>query len=359
MSTDHSSDAEMLSHLRSQSVPSNLNLISYPDIKPNTFRRRRRRLSPRLSFAGELERLPLELLHEIFSSLDFQSLSDLRATNFRLRELIDAFLPWRYVRQHALDTLRALTDTHQISQIDSGQLYAMLRSDRCVLCAKYGPYLFLPMCHRICFNCHYHDPQAQLITVSAAVLRFGLKKSQIGLLPKLLSLPTTLRRKRQWLVSVARGRELGIRLHGSQKAMETYMQREYSKRQQKWIKRRSEWSDGKRNGKQVGRNPRQPTPLERLPPTSQDPYRFAASILFPSLPHGGSVVQQGLYCAGCEHQSFEEDGSSLEAWLELVDKKRTSYSAEEFLSHVKKCPGARRLWWERCEKNSTKNQDAL
>lgn len=208
-----SSDDEILYHLTSRRPPYEENLIFYPGFKPVAGLSQ---LSPRQSFAGELDILPLELLQEIFSSLDFQSLRELRRANSRLKGLVDAYPPWRYMNQHASKTLRALIDNRLITQIDAGQLYAALRSDRCVCCDKYGPLLFLPTCQRSCLNCHDDDARLRVITVSAAAVCFGLKKDQIKLLPMMLAMPTNLpaylQPSRQWLVSVTRGRETGIKL---------------------------------------------------------------------------------------------------------------------------------------------------
>lgn len=359
MATDASPHAELLGNL-SLGPPYEPSMIHYPPSTSTTAALPE--LPSRPSSGGELDRLPLELLHEIFPSLDFGTLRDLRAANFRTRDLVDSFPAWRCMTQHASSTLRALADTQLIMHFSSGQLYATLRSDRCEFCNKYGAFLFLPTAQRICFNCHLDNPDLRVLTVSAAATCFGLGKDQIKLLPTMLSLPARyglekvrmLQSKRPWLVSIARAREIGIKLHGSREKMEARVEAATVRRMAKFDQRL-------RNPPVNRRRPREPLDPKWILGSQEDPFRFVASMYFPSVDERGGTVERGLNCSGCQDRlaRFSRQSHIVAGLLELRKRQRTSYSRQEFLAHLKECPDAKRIWRDLCGRGLVKNTDAL
>ena len=145
------------------------------------------RLPPRKSASSKFDLLPAELLQDILLSLDFQALRCLRAVNFAIKQLVEAFPAYRDVVEYAPNALRALADTNLLSYFSATQVHTILQSDRCSTCNDYGPYLFLLTCRRCCILCLEDKPQLRVIPVSRAQQQFG--KASLAGIPMILSLP--------------------------------------------------------------------------------------------------------------------------------------------------------------------------
>lgn len=83
---------------------------------------------------GILDRLPLEILHQILELLDFHTLAAIRSLNFASRSVVDSFPAYKYIAQYAANALRALTRTQLITAFGAAYLFKVLRTDRCIGC---------------------------------------------------------------------------------------------------------------------------------------------------------------------------------------------------------------------------------
>ncbi len=88
---------------------------------------------------GELNRLPLELINDIFLQLDMKSILYLRQTNTRARHVIDTLHEYRIVSTHALNLFCVLLRTRTASRVRLLDFYHLLCTQTCSLCdTQYG-----------------------------------------------------------------------------------------------------------------------------------------------------------------------------------------------------------------------------
>ncbi len=294
-------------------------------------------------------KLPLELLHIIFSSLEFESLGKLRLVNYAIKQTIEGMPAFRCMVEHASTALRALREGRLISEFSAAQLYNVLRTNRCVGCRDYGPYLLLPTIERCCFNCLTDNLSMRVISTSVAASCFALSGKSICSIPRMYSISGEYdyqwRSRRQWLLSTKMVREFAVKLHGGEIEMYKKVDANSSKVWTAYIKKWQAWLLARRFN--VPSPERPLLPNKRLN-SADDPFRYMASTPFPSLDHQAGSVERGLWCQGCSEQLSQglNRGRSLgiEELEELMKKVRKAFSKQEMFDHVDNCPGAQSLW---------------
>lgn len=295
--------------------------------------------SPVSSSIGSLDTLPTELLHKIFNSLDFRSLSRFLRVCHRAKIVIELLPSYLRIMKHASTTLAALTRTELITYHTAATLHAALLAEKCVCCQKYGAYLFLPTCERCCYQCLHKDNYLRVISVSMAKTCYAISEEDLQQIPIMLNIPgrysvgqvSTCRRQVR-LVSLKQAKTLGLSIHGSQEVMHSLVATEIN-----WP---AVWLA----------NPDADFPLDNI-------YAGMASIPFPSLRPNGDL-EGGLCCGGCKvyfedhylHGALERkiytDIFLSGTWttnehMEMVQEAR---SRSEFLAHIKDCEGAKILF---------------
>lgn len=138
MSAHDALPIELVPRSRSYTNPYQSRMLHYENSQPTTVQG----LPLRNSTSGKLELLPVELLWEIFLSVDFQALRCLRLVNFTIKQLVEALLAYRDLVTYAPNALRALAETDLLPFFDANHLHNALLSDRCASCNDYGPVLF-------------------------------------------------------------------------------------------------------------------------------------------------------------------------------------------------------------------------
>ncbi|KAF7504593.1 hypothetical protein GJ744_002088 [Endocarpon pusillum] len=253
------------------------------------------RLSARHSSGGTMMKLPLELLYDIFSSLDFESLAKLRLVGYVIKQTVEAMPAFKCLVEHAPTALCALRESKLISEFSAVQLYHVLITDRCVGCADYGPYLLLPTIERCCFNCLTDNDSLRVINTSGAASTFALSTRYISRIPRMYSIA-------------------GKRSSAAQKTV---------------AHKRRDWAFRQENGS-YSPFPERPVLSNELleSPEHGDDSWYMASTPFPSLNHQAGSAERGLWCQGCFHQP----------------SVRKAFSKQEMLDHIEDCPGAQRLW---------------
>ncbi|KAF2878410.1 hypothetical protein BDV95DRAFT_589344 [Massariosphaeria phaeospora] len=108
---------------------------------------------------GDLDRcLPLELIHEVCLHLDIQSLLQLRRTNARARQVVNAVREYRVVTAHAANAFCALLQTGMDARVTLRDFYSLLCTQSCEVCGNdYGDVVFLPKWIRCCSFCVRKD----------------------------------------------------------------------------------------------------------------------------------------------------------------------------------------------------------
>ena len=309
------------------------------------------------SSIGPLDAVPTEVIFMVLSNLDFQSLSRLSRVSLRARILVQATPEYCGMMQHAPKTLVALSRTRLIALHSAALLHSTLKSERCVSCGEYGPFLFLPTCQRCCRLCLRINRSLWVVPISLACKAFGLSLGQIRRLAVMHSIPNLYsvgkpisRRKPLRMVSVRAAKELALFIYGDDTSAH------FSSIIQRALEQPT------LNFKLPAYRLLQDAPLEpfdrdplRVPPTwSEDEYAGMATICFPSL-LGGSEIEHGLWCRGCEWTSEHcraqimspatatslAHGQDPESYF--LELSRRARSTAGFLEHVKSCYGAQKL----------------
>ena len=120
------------------------NLPQFPPQQP--------RLPPRYP-AGNLETLPLELLHEMLVHLDLRSLMNFRYVNRRAAELVESQPKYKTITKYAQNALRGILCIQTGTWITSKMLYKKLLTPECEECGDFAAYLYIITCRRVCFLC--------------------------------------------------------------------------------------------------------------------------------------------------------------------------------------------------------------
>lgn len=96
------------------------------------------------SSLGPLDTLPTELLHLIFNSLDFQSLSRFAQVCHKAKIVVESLPSYERMIKYASTALIALSRTKLITSHTAATIYAALVSEKCVSCQNFAAFLFLP-----------------------------------------------------------------------------------------------------------------------------------------------------------------------------------------------------------------------
>jgi hypothetical protein len=273
-----------------------------------------------LSNIGDLEALPLEIIHSTFIMLDLQSLTDFRAISWRARALVDSFAPYSAIVQHAPDALRALLSTHMAVHFTAQDIFEALCTQACFGCGQFGPFLDMFTSHRYCITCVIYSDNLLSITASSARREFGLKPKTMRKLPTLLSIP-------------------GQYTEGER----TYRKRISLVRMLSAAAARSmqeEESDSLRRrpgplGRPLPQSPQLPPPLmshqslQQFDKQGQNPYRFMTMIRFPSLDRLTGNIDWGVSWQACRLGPRDE-GRGYYNW-------NTVYSTAGYMEHFQKC----------------------
>jgi hypothetical protein len=175
---------------------------------------------------GTLETLPVELLQMILLDLDLQSLTSLRCVNRRTRLTIDTLWQYNEIITHASNSLRAALSINVGTSISCRQLHTELCSQECVTCGRFGAFLYLLTCSRVCYVCLVENPRFLPLTPKHARIAFGLSSYETGKLPTAITLlgiyshSSKICRTRISLVDRTSSRLAGIRFHKSVEQME-------------------------------------------------------------------------------------------------------------------------------------------
>jgi hypothetical protein len=267
---------------------------------------------------GALNRLPLEVMHNLLGYLDIAAIGYFRCLSWNTRVIVDLFPPYRDLATHASSVLRVLYATHLASTYSVWQLYTVLTNDRCVCCEAFGPFLSLITCERCCFSCLYDSKMAPT-TLAIAAATFGLSKNKIEQkIPVVETLPgiyTILRKKRtRALKAVSVEKVLAL-------AVEKVNKTQYAEEDVAKLDERA----------------------RRFFRDYNDPLRFMVSTPIPYLNTRDRRTELGVWCRGCE---WEWRGSMGQTWSSHFRRRvlDTAYSKEEYLRHFEECKAAQELW---------------
>ena len=297
------------------------------------------------SSVGSLEAFPLELLHSICNSLDFQSLSRFSRVSHQANRIVESLPAYQRLMKHASTALIALSRTKLITVHTVATIHAALLAHTCVSCRKFAAFLFLPTCERCCYKCLYEERSLQVIEHPMAEYCFGLSQEDLDQIPNMLSIPGTysaghaleLHTKSFKLVSLKEAHALGISIHGSQEAMESTRVPKDA-----LLESNGQTHPLRRSQRITGRET-----ANRL----DDEFCGVASIPFPFLRPDGQL-ENGLWCPGCRitSENYMNVPTLLSDWptraLQLRKLLTVEFQARSrygLLKHIRHCQGAKDL----------------
>ena len=149
------------------------------------------RPSQPLRSLGQIDKLPLELLSEVLLDLDVPTLVAFRCVNRHALAVVDSLPKFCRVLENCANVIylpiRAVVAT-KAKSFTFNTLHNSLSMRDCIRCGRFGGYLYLITCERVCYFCFSQDTAYFPITESAA-RRIGCTKNHLEQLPHLFSLP--------------------------------------------------------------------------------------------------------------------------------------------------------------------------
>ena len=285
------------------------------------------------SSLGQLDSIPLELIHECLAYLDVLSLQRLSRVCLRGRLTVESLPELRSLTKAGGNTFEILARAHILGLHSVDTLCIALHSESCVSCGFYGPFLQLLSAQRCCFSCLVINQSLWMMSLPACKASFGLTSEQCERLPVMWSIPGTYRLPGSYgsksrlysirLTSVRAAKELALKVHGSLEALESIhpLNPEAVPPPQLAL-----WSWYREAVLQP--DIRDPCLANDIGIRPTDPYGGMGAISFPSLLNGR--VEQGHWCLGCEfaYQQYELDEMSYDWLARLVP---SGCDAEQYL----------------------------
>lgn len=247
---------------------------------------------------GDLNALPLEIVHLILSTLDLRSLTDFRALSWRARALVDNFPPYNNIVRHSPDVLRALLSTHMAIYFTAQDIFNALCTQQCSICGNFGPFLDLFTSCRSCLTCVMYSDALLCITASSAKEKLGLNSKALRALPTLLSVPGQYTESER----TCRERISLVRMVSASAARSTQYPPSVSNQ---FVRQYDSYGE--------------------------NPYRFMAMIRFPTLDIATGKLDWGVSCQACRlGPPHERRGRGYYDW-------NTFYTTSGYIEHFQKC----------------------
>lgn len=262
---------------------------------------------PPISNIGALAVLPLELVWEVVSELDIQTLMEFRRVNRRARELVDSLPEFKAIITHARNAL------HGILSIDTGRwitcrtLYEKLCRRDCEQCGDIGGYLYLLTCKRVCYPCFTNKTAFLPLRPTYASRFFALPREVFKTLPSMRAVTGTYSKQGK---DVPRRAVLVDYMSAFTAALERYGDFERIRRAVRRMETRDLWAYDWRTGPwasipynravhRLGRAGRR-NPLQLLHgQRTAEPFRYVAIVRVPWFDASTQEADFGFYCVGC------------------------------------------------------------
>ncbi|OAQ83736.1 F-box domain-containing protein [Purpureocillium lilacinum] len=276
---------------------------------------------------GALDILPLELLDHVLAQLDLCTVISFRHINRRAAQLVEFSPTYRAISRHASNALCAALNIGCAQWVTCGALYGALCTWKCESCGDFAGYIYLVACARVCFLCFTSRRQYLPLRPSHARRKFGLSGQIVNALPHVRALPGvyTPREKklhRVVLVDYASARHAGIAHHGSEAAMNRYMEATRVAQVQAYN------AKGTASGRSASSAAchTHPPKLEDPPDDGPwNPFRFAAVCRVPWLNSETQQVESGFHCLGCKYE------------IDLPLNFRREFTRASFGEHLEEC----------------------
>ncbi|KAK4157498.1 hypothetical protein C8A00DRAFT_40076 [Chaetomidium leptoderma] len=240
------------------------------------------------SFIRTLDRLPCEINCETIRYLDAASVIAFRQANRHARQVVSTLPEYQAATQHAMDAILALYKIGIAAHFTPADIQTVLSIEKCPLCGEFGGFIFLPTLQRCCFPCLQLSPELR-------VYRARKCKNVGGPVPVARSIPGT------------------------------FGMAETECKQRLWL-----------------------TPTKPMAKSNPKPiyrYMVATALPYVDLGAGGTQVQHGVCCTGCQisvekNLAMHGDVPSYD----ISDLRDRVYSSDGYLRHFQWCQEAQTLW---------------
>lgn len=176
------------------------------------------------------DKLPLEILQQIMTTMDLQSLVSLRSQNSLLRRDVGDLPQFQLIQRHASIALRAILATNIGAFYTVKEICAVLQDEACSKCGASGFCLHLLTMCRLCERCFNRSKQP--VPLNYAIKQFCITKPVIK--DNCLPIVKTISFGKRWryddaltkgslsydFVDVDMVKSLAIKFHGSEEALE-------------------------------------------------------------------------------------------------------------------------------------------
>ncbi|KAI3324786.1 hypothetical protein HD806DRAFT_521842 [Xylariaceae sp. AK1471] len=132
------------------------------------------------SSLGVLDSLPMEVLIPILMELDLSSAVQFSHVSRRAREVTSTIFEYRKLREHGMEFLCALILMEMAPHVTMQSLFRTLTTEHCLVCGKFGGYVFLPNLTRCCYACvESQKPEVSAESLIVVSRRSGLTYKEL------------------------------------------------------------------------------------------------------------------------------------------------------------------------------------
>lgn len=253
-----------------------------------------------------LDRLPPELMSMVLHNLDLLSYFRFRQVNRRARVLSTSLPQYNRVAKHGLEGLRGLLRAKIAHGFNLMDLYRPLITPSCMLCGRFGGFMFLPTATRCCFACIRHSLILRVLSLSSLAKLTRISRGRLKRILRLI--PHTVSGIYSMLEKTPRRPN---HLVAEQEAVSTL--------------------------KSLGLL--QSEPSQAFAGTrDNENHRFMVSTAFPWYEADTSKVERGVSCKGCQVR--------VETLYGAFEDRDRVFSTAGFLTHFEDCEEAQALWTE-------------
>lgn len=118
---------------------------------------------------GRLDRLPTELLCEVFLSLDVCSLLEFRRVNQQAKTIVDEYPPFRYI--FTFPKLLGAVEALQYRSYTIDALLHCVFDERCSSCGHFEDLIYLVTPERLCYRCWLQDSSLVVQRIKPNMMR--------------------------------------------------------------------------------------------------------------------------------------------------------------------------------------------
>jgi hypothetical protein len=136
---------------------------------------------------GNLDKLPPEILAMVLGQLDIQTLTKFRRVNRRAMQAVDLIRVYQQIVTRFPTALRAILSISTGATYSCQDLYHELQTPECRSCGRFGAFLYLLTCRRVCASCFAGE--SLYIPFQASDLPLAPCAHDLATLPSMRTIP--------------------------------------------------------------------------------------------------------------------------------------------------------------------------